>query len=58
MTAARSTLQKLAILSKMVSSVMGSSVLSTMMSGKMPMPWSSFTECWVGFDLCSPLAFR
>ena len=30
--------------SKMDGSSMGSSVRSTMMSGKMPMPWSSFTE--------------
>ena len=29
-----------------------------MMSGEIPSPCNSFTECWVGFDLCSPEAFK
>ena len=58
MTQSSFTLQKWAILEKIVSSVIFSSARSTMMSGLMPMPCSSFTLCWVGLDLCSPLAFR
>ena len=52
------TPQKSEILLNMERSVMGSSARRTMMSGEMPRPWSSFTECWVGFDLCSPEARR
>ena len=58
MTQSGRTLQNRAILWKMLGSVMGSSVRSTMMSGLMPMLCSSFTECWVGFDLCSPELFK
>ena len=47
------TLQNMAILSRMDWS-MGSSHRATMISGLMPMERSSFTECWVGLDLCSP----
>ena len=52
MTQSRLTLQKSEILSKIDSS-RGSSHRSTIMSGLIPMPCSSFTECWVGLDLCS-----
>ena len=52
------TLQNRAIFEKMLGSVMGSSVRRTMISGLMPMLCSSFTECWVGLDLCSPELFR
>ena len=31
----------------------GLSQRSTIISGFTPMPCSSFTECWVGLDLCS-----
>ena len=58
MTQSLSTLQKFAILRKMFSSSIGSSQRSTMMSGEMPMPCSSLTECCVGLDLCSPEALR
>ena len=33
-------------------------VVKRIMSGKMPMPCNSLTECCVGFDLCSPEPFR
>ena len=58
MTQSGRTLQNRAILWKMLGSVMGSSVRSTMMSGLMPMLCSSLTECWVGLDLCSPELFK
>ena len=38
--------------------VSGESHRRTMISGLMPRPRSSLTECWVGLDLCSPLARR
>ena len=53
MTHSRLTLQNSAILAFTDSSI-GSSDLHTMISGKIPAPISSFTECCVGFDLCSP----
>ena len=49
MTQSSATLQKAAGLRKMPLSSMGSSLRRTMMSGETPRPWSSFTECWVGF---------
>ncbi len=52
------TLQNMAIFSKMLWSSMGTSVRRTMIFGLMPMPCSSLTECWVGFDLCSPEPFK
>ena len=58
MTQSGFTLQKPAILRKILSSVMGSSQRRTMISGEIPNPCNSFTECWVGLDLCSPEAFR
>ena len=51
------TLQNREILRKMDSSS-GSSQRSTMMSGEMPMPCSSLTECCVGLVLCSSLPCR
>ena len=51
------TLQNREILRKMDSSS-GSSQRSTIMSGEMPMPCSSLTECCVGFVLCSSLPCR
>lgn len=52
-----STLQKRAIFCRRPSSS-GSSQRATMMSGMMPIPCSSRTECWVGLDLCSPELLR
>ena len=52
------TLQKFAILLNTPGSSIGSSQRSTIMSGEMPSPCSSFTECCVGLLLCSPLARR
>ena len=46
------TLQNIAIFLKMFCS-RGSSHLKTMIFGFIPKPNNSFTECWVGFDLCS-----
>ena len=57
MTQSSFTLQKRAIFLK-ISSSKGSSLRSTMIFGLIPIPWSSFTECWVGFDLCSSDACR
>ena len=51
------TLQNSEIFSLMLSSI-GSSDLITIISGDMPIVLSSFTECCVGFDLCSPELFR
>ena len=52
MTQSGLTLQNIEILRKMDGSS-GSSQRRTMMSGRMPMPCSSLTECCVGLDLCS-----
>ena len=52
MTQSLSTLQNMAIFFLM-SSGRGASTRATMMSGTMPMPCSSLTECWVGLDLNS-----
>ena len=49
------TLQKREIFSFIDSSI-GSSLLMTMTSGNIPVFINSFTECWAGFDLCSPEA--
>ena len=46
------TLQNIDIL-RNIDSSRGSSHLRTIISGLIPIPCSSFTECWVGFDLCS-----
>ena len=51
------TLQNMAILRK-ISGSSGSSQRSTMMSGAIPIPCSSFTECCVGLVLCSSLPLR
>ena len=58
MTQSGLTLQKFAIFSKTPRSSMCSSQRSTITSGEMPRPCSSFTECCVGLLLCSPLALR
>ena len=56
-TQSRLTLQNIDILSKMAGSICLSH-LKTMISGLIPIPCSSLTECWVGFDLCSSEPLR
>ncbi len=46
------TLQNMAIFSRILSGI-GSSTRATIISGKMPMPCNSFTECCVGLLLNS-----
>ena len=56
-TASNATSVNSAIFSR-ISSDTGWSERRTMMSGWMPIPRSSLTECWVGLVLSSPVAIR